>query len=179
MLPAVKVVTLYWMDWWTRVATLWLYYQQIQLFCLISLSVSTLSKSYQAIWISFLKRRKLFKNLWVFLTTFDSKLTLIFYSAQFSSVTQSCPTLCNPVNCSTPGFPVHYQLPNFTQTHVHWVGDAIQPSRPLSSPSPSAFNLSQHQGLFKWFSCSHQVAKVLEFQLQYQSFQWIFRTDFL
>ena len=67
----------------------------------------------------------------------------------------------------------------FTQTHVHWVGDAIQPSHPLSSPSPPAFNLSQHQGLFKWVSSSHQVAKVLEFQLQHQSFQWIFRTNFL
>ena len=69
---------------------------------------------------------------------------------QFSSVSQSCPTLCDPMNCSTPGLPVHHQLPEFTQTHVHWVGDAIQPSHPLSSPSPSTFNLSQHQGLFKW-----------------------------
>ena len=75
--------------------------------------------------------------------------------------------------------PIHHQLPEFTQTHVHWVGDAIQPSHPLSSPSPPAFNQSQHQGLFKWVSSSHQVAKVLEFQLQHQSFQWIFRTDFL
>ena len=97
---------------------------------------------------------------------------------QFSSVqSQSCPTLCDPTDCSMPGFPVHHQLPEFTQTHVHWVGDAIQPSHPLSSPSPPAFNLSQHQGLFQWVSSSHQVAKVLEFQLQHQSFQWIFRTD--
>ena len=178
MLPAVKVVTLYWMDWWTRVATLWLYYQQIQLFCLISLSVSTLSKSYQAIWISFLKRRKLFKNLWVFLTTFDSKLTLIFYSAQFSSVTQSCPTLCNPVNHSTPGLPVHHLLLESTQIYVHCVGDVIQPSHPLLSPSPPALNLSQHQGLFKWVRSSHQVAKVLEFQLPHQSNELIsFRMD--
>ena len=71
------------------------------------------------------------------------------------------------------------KLPEFTQTYVHWVGDAVQPSHPLSSPSPPAFNLSQHQGLFKWVSSSHQVSKVLEFQLQHQSFQWIFRTDFL
>ena len=78
---------------------------------------------------------------------------------QFSSV-QSCPTLYNPMNHSTPGLPVHHQLLEFTQTHVHWVGDAIQPSHPLSSPSPPAFNLSQHQGLFKWVSSSHQVAKV-------------------
>ena len=96
-----------------------------------------------------------------------------------SSVAQLCPTLCDPIDCSTLGLPVHHQLPGFTQTHVHWVGDAIQPSHPLSSPSPPAFNLSQHQGLFKWVISSHQVAKVLEFQLQHQSFQWIFRTDFL
>ena len=96
----------------------------------------------------------------------------------FSSVQSLSPTLCNPMDCSMPGFPVHHQLPEFTQIHVHWVGDAIQPSHPLLSPSP-AFNLSQYQGLFKWVSSSHQVAKVLEFQLQHQSFQWIFRTDFL
>ena len=100
-------------------------------------------------------------------------------SVQFSSVAQSCPTLCDPMNCSTPGLPVHHQLPEFTQTHVHQVSDAIQPSHPLSSPSPPALNLSQHQGLFKWVSSSHQVAKVLDLQLQHQSFQWIFRTDFL
>ena len=95
-----------------------------------------------------------------------------------SSVVQSCPTVCDPMDCSTSGLPVHHQLPEFTQTHVHWVGVAIQPSHPLSSPSPPAFNLSQHQGLFRWVSSSHQVAKLLEFQLQHQSFQWIFRTDF-
>ena len=99
--------------------------------------------------------------------------------SQFSSVAQLCLTLCDPMDCSMPGFPVHHQLPEFTQTHVHWVGDAIQPSHPLSSPSPPSLNLSQHQGLFKWVSSSHQVPKVLEFQLQHQSFQWIFRTDFL
>ena len=82
-----------------------------------------------------------------------------------SSVDESCPTLCNPIDCSTPGLPVYHQLPEFTQTHVHWVGDAIQPSHPLSSPSPPALTLSQHQGLFKWVNSSHQVAKVLEFQL--------------
>ena len=91
---------------------------------------------------------------------------------QFTSVTQLCPTLCDPMDCSTPGFPVHHQPPEFTQTHVHSVGDAIQLSHPLSFPSPLALNLSQHQGLFKWVSASHQVAKVLEFQLQYWSFQW-------
>ena len=98
---------------------------------------------------------------------------------QFSSVAQSCPTLCDPMDCSTPGLPVHHQIPEFTQTHVHRVSDAIQPSHPLLSPSPPAFNLSQHQGLFKWVSSSHQVVKVLEFQLQHQSLQWIFRTDLL
>ena len=101
------------------------------------------------------------------------------YLFQFSSVAQLCPTFCNPMDCSKPGLPVHHQLPEFTQTHVHWVGDAIQPSQPLSSPSPPAFNLSQHQGLFQWVSSLHQVAKVLEFQLQHQSFQWMLRTDFL
>ena len=100
-------------------------------------------------------------------------------SDQFSSVAQSYRTLFKPMNWSTPGFPVHHQLPEFTQTHVHWVGDAIQPSHPLSSPSPPALSLSQHQALFKWVSPSHQVAKVLEFQLQHQSFQWTPRTDLL
>ena len=82
---------------------------------------------------------------------------------QFSSVTQSCPTLCDPMNRSTPGLAVHHQLPEFTQTHVHWVSDAIQPSHPLSSPSPPAPNPSQHQSLFQWVNSSHEVAKVLEF----------------
>ena len=77
---------------------------------------------------------------------------------QFSSVVQSCPTLCDPMNCSTPGLPVHHQLPELTQTHIHWVGDAIQPFHPLSSPSPPALNLSQHQGLFQWVNSSCQVS---------------------
>ena len=94
-------------------------------------------------------------------------------------VAQSCLTLCDPMNRSTPGFLVLRHLQKFAQTHVHWIGDAIQPSHPLSSPSPPALNLSQHQGLFQWVSPSHQVAKVLKFQLQHQSFKWIFRTDFL
>ena len=104
---------------------------------------------------------------------------LCFSSVQFSSVTQSCLTLCNPMNCSTPGLPVHHQLPEFTQTHVHRVGDVIQPSHPLSSPSSPAPNPSQHQSLFQWVNSSHEVAKGLEFQLQYQSFQWTPRTDLL
>ena len=100
-------------------------------------------------------------------------------SQSVSSVAQLCPTLCDPMDFSIPGLPVHHQLPEITQTHVHWVGDAIQPSHPLSSPSPPAFNLSQHQSLFQWLGSSLQVAKVLKFQLQHQSFQWIFRIDFL
>ena len=91
-----------------------------------------------------------------------------FSSIQFSSAGQSCPTLCNTVDCKMPDFPVHYQLPELAQTHVHRVGDAILSSHPLSSPSPPAFNLSQHQGLFQWLSSLHQRAKVLEFELQHQ-----------
>ena len=103
----------------------------------------------------------------------------LFHASQFSSVGQSCLTLCNPMDCSTPGIPVHHQLPELTQTYVHQADDAIQPSHPLSSPSLPALNLSQHQGLFQWISSSPQMAKVLEFHLQHQSCQEIFRTDFL
>ena len=92
------------------------------------------------------------------------KVMTNFSSVQFSSVAQSCLTLCDPMNPSTPGLPVHHQLPEFTQTHVHWVGDAIQPSHPLSSPFPPAPNPSQHQSLFQWVNSLHEVAKVLEFQ---------------
>ena len=114
--------------------------------------------------ISYFKNNKFFINV--------SILTSIFiHSVQFSSVAQSRPTLCNPMNRSTPGLPVYYQLPESTQTHVHWVGNAIQPSHPLLSTSPPALNFSQHQGLFKLVSSSHQMAEVLEFQLQHQSFQ--------
>ena len=101
------------------------------------------------------------------------------HSIQFSSVAQSCPTLCHPMNRSMPGLPVHHQLLEFTQTHVHLVGDAIQPSHPLSSHSPPAPNPSKHQGLFQWVKSSHEVAKVLEFQPQHQSFQWTPRTGLL
>jgi len=96
----------------------------------------------------------------------------------FSSVAQSCSTICDPTDCSMPDLPVHHQFPQFTQTHVHWVGDAIQPSHPLSSSSPPTFSVSQHQGIFQWVSSSHQVAKVLESQLQHQSFQWILKDWF-
>ena len=104
---------------------------------------------------------------------------VIFSSVQFSSVAQLCPTLCNPMNCSTPGLPVHHQLPEFTQIHVHWVVDVIQPSHPLLSPFPPSPNPSQHQGLFQRVNSSYEVVKVMEFQLQHQSFQWTPRTDLL
>ena len=97
----------------------------------------------------------------------------------FCSVTKECPTLCNTMYCTTPGFPVLHYIPEFAQTHVHWVNDAIQPSRPLSHSSPLALNLYQCQGLFQCVSSSHQMARVLELLLHHQSFQWIFRVDFL
>ena len=97
----------------------------------------------------------------------------------FSSVTQSCPNLCETMNPISPGLPVHHQLVESTQTHVHWACDAIQLSHPLSSASPPSLNIFRHQGLFKWVSSLHEEAKVLEFQLQHQSFQWTFRTNFL
>ena len=90
---------------------------------------------------------------------------LVEVSVQFSSVSHSCPTLCDSMNRSTPGLPVHHQLPEFTQTQIHRVSDAIQPSHPLSSSSPPAPNPSQHQSLFQWVNSSHEVARVLEFQL--------------
>ena len=107
---------------------------------------------------------------WTFICTF---------LLQFRSVAQPCPTLYDPMDCSMPGLPVHHQLPELTQTHVHRVSDAIQQSHPLSSPSPPAPNPSQHQSLLKWVNSSHEVAKVLEFQLQHQSFQRTPRTDLL
>ena len=107
---------------------------------------------------------------------------LLTQSTQFSSVAQSCQTLCDPMNRSTPGLPVHHQLLEFTQTHVYRTSDAIQPSHPLSSPSPPAPNPSQHQGLLQWVNFSHEVAEVSEFQPQHQYFQRrlvSFRMDWL
>ena len=101
------------------------------------------------------------------------------HSVQFSSVAQSCLTLCDPMNRSMPGLPVHHQLPEFTQTHVHRVSDAIQPSHPLASLSPPAPNPSQHQSLFQWVNSSHEVAKVLEFQLLHHCFRRNPRADLL
>ena len=118
-------------------------------------------------------------NAFIWTANNQSKNMNYLLIVRFSSVTQSCPTLCDPMNRSMPGLPAHHQLPGFTQTHVHCVSDAIQPSHPLSFPSPPALNPSQHQSLFQWVSSSHQMAKVLEFQLQHQSFQWTLRTDLL
>ena len=106
------------------------------------------------------------------LRTAEGTLPLVLSSVQSLS-------LCDPMDYSMPGFPVHHQLPELAQTHVHRVGDAIQPFHPLSPLSSTAFNFSQHQGLFQWVSSLHQMARVLELQLQHQSFQWIFRTDLL
>ena len=109
----------------------------------------------------------------------NEKMQINLWAQYLASATQSCLTLCDPMDCSTPGFPILYYLPEFAQTHVHWVGADIQPSHPLLSPSPPALSLSQHQGLFQFVSSSHQVTKVLELPLQHQSFQWVFRTSFL
>ena len=108
------------------------------------------------------------------------KIYIYKYLVNIASVQFSCSVVSNSLRpCSMPGLPVQYQLPEFTQTHVHWVSDAIEPSHPLLPPSPPAFDLSQEQDLFQWVSSSHRVVKVLQLQLQHQSFQWIFRTDFL
>ena len=106
-------------------------------------------------------------------------LKVIITFVQFSSVAQSCLTLCDPMDCSTPGLPVHHQLPEFTQTHVHWVGDAIQPSDPLSSPSPPAFNFSQHQGLFKWSQLFTSGGQSIGVSASTSVLQWTLGTDLL
>ena len=168
-LPSLLEVSLSWHEW-----------LGLQLPTLISHWVSTTQKRDMFGVACFFQWGILFKKIHIPPVFIAALFTIMrtWKQPQFSSVTQLCPTLCDPMNCSTPGLPVHYQLPEFTQTHVHWFSDAIQPSHPLSSPS-LAFNLSQHQGLFKWVSSSHQVFEVLEFQLQPQSFKWPFRTDFL
>ena len=94
------------------------------------------------------------------------------------SVAQLCLTLCEPMDCSMPGFPVPHYLPRFAQVSVHCIVDAMQPSYPLTPSSPSALNLSQHQGLFQWVSSSHPMTKILDFLLQHQCFQWVFRVNF-
>ena len=115
------------------------------------------------------------KNLSIFIL---ERQCIRMYKYQFSSVTQPCLNLCHPMDYSKPDFPVHHQLQQLAKTYVHQVGDARQPSHSLLPASP-VFNLSQHQSLFQWVSSSHQVAKVLKLQFHHQSFQWIFRTDFL
>ena len=126
-------------------------------------------------------RKPMFLFYLVLPLTYRWNLYLLYYFpwVQFSSVAQSCLTPCDPINRSTPGLPVHHQVPEFTQTHVHWVRDAIQPSHLLSSPFPPAPNPSQHQSLFQWVNSSHEVAKVLEFHLQHHSFQRTLRTVLL
>ena len=124
---------------------------------------------------SWIELRKFFSKTWNPLSNKDLILIWMFSSVQ----SLSYPTLCDPMNCSTPGLPVHHQLPEFTRTHVRRVGDAIQPSHPLSSPSPPAPNPSQHQNLFQWVNSLHEVARVLEFQLQHQFFQRNLRVDLL
>ena len=146
--------------------------------------VTTMNFSYSVIFRSTWTWNRSFIHAWIIWEILGHQVLYLlnvdtFHSVKFSSVSQSCLTPCDPMDRSTPGLAAHHQLPDSTQTHVHQVSDAIQPSHPLSSPSPAALNLSQHQGLFKWVSSSHQVAKVLEFQLQHQSFQWTLRTDLL
>ena len=117
-------------------------------------------------------------NIWALRATSSLCFRLLFLLFNLCcSVVKLCPARCGLMDCSTPGSPVLPHLPELAQTYVHWVGDAIQPSHPLSPPSPPVLNLSQHQGLFQWVSSLHQMTKVLE--LQHQSFQWIFRVDFL
>ena len=111
------------------------------------------------------------------LLSVDRQIHLCYHHC--CSVTKLCLNLCGPMDCSMPGLPVQHQLPNLARTDVHWVSEAIQPSHPLLPSSPPAFDLSQHQGLFQWVSSLNQVARVLELQLQHQSFQWIFRVDIL
>ena len=154
--------------WWCEVTSQWCFKYLILLWLMVRLNISLLilllvsqdsSHGTHAYPLPFF-------SIFLFVTCTNSiKFKQYPTSVQFSSVTQSCLTLWNPMNHSTPGLPVHHQLLEFNQTRVHWVGDAIQPSHPLSSPSPPAPNLSQHQGLLQWVSSSHEVAKVLEFQL--------------
>ena len=125
--------------------------------CLLNWSTSAEKQHRSLLLYTFLCWLWTWHKLWRSLTgslfsfsIFPPEIQCLGLCVQFSSVAQSCPTLCNPMSCSTPGLPVHHQLPDFTQTHVHWVGDAIQPSHPLSSPSPPASNPSQHQSLFQW-----------------------------
>ena len=145
-------------------ATSWIAARQASLSITISRSSLKLTSGFLPLLTGKIKLLKFFMKSKCSETRYQ-EVTVGYVSVQFSSFAHSCPTICNSMNFSTPGLPVHHQLPEFTQTHVHWVGGAIQPSHPLSSPSPPAPNPSQHQSLFQWFNSSHEVAKVLEFQL--------------
>ena len=172
-----------WLSLWHVDRSVWTYTSRIQR----NKHESWLSGSGMTPWVLRMEDRNVdgnvaFSTAHFFTFTFSRILCILLgfpYEAQLSSVAQSCPTLCDAMNRSTPGLPVHHQLPESTQTHVHRVGDAIQPSYPLLSPSPPTLNLSQHQGLFQWVSSSQQVAKVLKFQLQHQTYQWTPQTDLL
>ena len=131
------------------------------LFSLAFSCLITMSRTSKLCWMK-IARMDILVFFLIFTVLYDVNCGFVI---QFSSVAQSCPTLCDPTYCSTPSFPVHHQLPEVAQTHVHWVSDAIQPSPPLASPSPPTFSLSQHQGLFQWVSSLLHVAKILEFQL--------------
>ena len=143
----------------------WVYISFFSLF-LLSLIFSAICKAYWANCFA------LFHCFFLGIVLIMASRTMSWTSlhSSFNSVVQSCPTICNPMNCSMPSLPVHYQLPEFTQIHFHRIGDAIHPSHPLPTPSPPAPNPSQHQSLFQWVNTLHQVAKVLEFQFQHQSF---------
>ena len=144
----------------------------------IQLWVSTLSVSASCKFLYFFIN---FLYKCIYIWWYHPTFYLFFYaiSVQFGSVTQLCLTLCDPMKCSTPGLHIHHKLSEGTKTHIYLVGDAIQPSHCMSTPSPPALNRSQNQSLFKWISSLHHVAKVFEFQLQHQSFQWTPRTDLL
>ena len=145
-----------------------------------SYTVCGVFSNFMILFLIFVKIKKLFLPFClVKFIHHDLEEVFNYIVVQFSSSTQLCLTLWDPMYCSMPGLPVNHQCLEFTQTHVHWVGDAIQPSHPLSSPSSPIFNPFQHQGLNKWVSSLHQVSKVLEFQLQHQSFLWTLRTDLL
>ena len=148
---------------WTRSVFHWYDY-------LAAIYVPSLGTTYIILWVDALTN-------FIHQALQDSQKAIL--ALQFSWVAQSYSTLCDPMDRSMPGLPVHHKLLEFTQTHVHWVGDAIQSSNPLSFPSPPTFNFSQHQSLLKWNSYLHQVAKVFEFQLQHQSFQWTLGTSLL
>ena len=161
----------YFISWYYQLY-LRIYFQVLNQSCILGIKTKTKKTCICDIQSFFIHCWNPVLKFWVLLHLYP---WVIFSSVQFSHsvVFDSLPPHC----CSMPSFPLHHQLLELAQTHIYLVGNANQPSHPLSSPSPPAFNLSQHQGLFQWVSCSYQMAKVLEFQ--HQSFQWIFRTNFL